>query len=202
MCRTSTSTPMYPRPESRPLEERRRRSQVLRAVPAALAILLTAAGCVHTKTHDFSDRPRQDVWEAVVQACRQPRYRDWIVVQNEVSVDAAAQRVHVLRELKRDLVTPGLEPHREETWWRFTATVLPGTTGTVEFASPDWCIPAHFWAQADHFFAQVRMRLAEMGPVTPAPGDPMEVAAPPAPGDPGAPGHLPAMPSSEGLSPP
>lgn len=163
---------------------------------------LTLVGCTQHRSREFDDRPRQDVWDAVVQASREPRYGDWIVTQNQVHVDDSTQTVHVYRDLKRDLVTPGLDPHREEQTWRFAATILPGEPTTVEFSSPDWALPAHFWSQADHFFAQVRMRLAEMGPVTPLPGDPMAGGTPRAKHDPNAPGDTPPPPKGDGLATP
>ncbi|MBL9140643.1 MAG: hypothetical protein JNK53_02145 [Phycisphaerae bacterium] len=169
------------------------------------ALLLSAAafgGCNHAATRVFDDRPRQDVWDAMVQASKEPRYPDWIVVQNQVLAQDENYSVHVYRELKRDLVTPGLDPHREEEAWRFTAALLPGNPVTVEFTSPDWAVPAHFWAQADHYFAQVRLRLAEMGPITPAPGDPMGARTPRSAQDPKAPGDLPPAPAPGELAKP
>lgn len=159
-----------------------------------VALAAAAGGCSHTATRSFEDRPRQDVWDAVIQASKEPRYPDWVVVENRVHVVDEDQTVHVYRELKRDLVTPGLKPYREDVSWRFTAIVLPGDPLTVEFSSPDWAVPAHFWAQADHFFSQVRLRLVEMGPVTPAPGDPMGGRAAPTARDPHAPGDVPPVP--------
>lgn len=158
---------------------------------AACALVGALAGCSHSQEMDFGDRPRQRVWDAMVQASREPRYTNWIVVQNQVHVDQKAERVDVYRDLKRDVVVPGLAPRREEAVWRFAATLLPGEPARVEFSSPDWAVPAHFWEQADHYFAQVRMRLTEMGPVTPPPGDPMAAGARPGSKDPVPPGEAP-----------
>jgi hypothetical protein len=170
--------------------------------PALLAAGAALGGCSHSAKREFDDRPRYDVWDAVIQACREPRYPDWIVVDNKVHIVDETQTVHVLRELKRDLVTPGLKPHREDVTWRFSAVVLPGEPTTVEFSSPDWAVPAHFWGQADHFFSQVRLRLAEMGPTTPPPGDPMGARATPNATDPRAPGDAARPPSAGGLAEP
>ncbi len=164
-----------------------------------LASCTLLAACGQNSMQDFDDRPRQDVWHAVVQASREPRYPDWIVIENQVSVDDATQTTHFYRLLMRDLVTPGLQPQRQEQTWRFTATVLPGSPTRVELSSPDWAIPAHFWAQSDHFFAQIRMRLTEMGPVTPVPGDPLGGAVPPVKHDPAAPGDPAGAPDQSGL---
>jgi hypothetical protein len=115
------------------------------SLSASLAIL---GGCGHSQTCDFSDRPRDDVWSAVVQASRQPRYPDWVVIENQVKVDEAQHRVTVWRDLRRDVVEQGLDPRREEKQWRFSATVSEGTPSTVTFSTPDWSVPGHFWLEA------------------------------------------------------
>ena len=172
------------------------------AVLACASGALGAGGCSHSATREFDDRPRQDVWQAMVQAAREPRYPDWFVIENQVTVDDADHTVHIYRSLKRDLVTPGTKPRREEATWRFAATLLPSSPTTVEYSSPDWAVPAHFWAQADHYFAQVRLRLAEMGPITPAPGDPMDGRTPAGTRDPEPPGHVAPPPVEGGLAAP
>jgi hypothetical protein len=173
---------------------------------AALALLagavLAPAGCGHSQAADFPDRPRDDVWLAVVQASKAPRYADWIVVQNEVKADDARRRVTVLRDLRRDVVEHGLDPRREELEWRFAAEVSADDPVRVTFSTPDWAVPGHFWQEADHFFSQVRMRLGEMGPVTPPPGDPAGGAAAAGARDPEAPGHVPPAPAGGGLAAP
>lgn len=171
-------------------------------VPALAGALTALAGCGHSQTCDFSDRPRDDVWAAVVQASRQPRYPDWIVIENKVKVDESQHRVTVWRDIRRDIVGQGLAPRREEKEWRFSAEVSDGAPATVTFSTPDWSVPGHFWQEADHFFAQVRMRLGEMGPVTPAPGDPLGGAPASATRDPEAPGDAPAAPKGGALAAP
>jgi hypothetical protein len=171
-------------------------------VPALAGALAALAGCGHSQTCDFSDRPRDDVWAAVVQASRQPRYPDWIVIENKVKVDESQHRVTVWRDIRRDIVGQGLAPRREEKQWRFSAVVSDEAPSTVTFSTPDWSVPGHFWQEADHFFAQVRMRLGEMGPVTPAPGDPLGGAPASATRDPEAPGDAPAAPKGGALAAP
>ena len=168
---------------------------------AVTAVLATLAGCGHSQTCEFDDRPRDDVWLAVVQASRAPRYPGWIVIENQVKVDEAAHRVTVWRDIRRDVVDAGLSPRREEREWRFMAEVLDGPPSAVRFSTPDWAVPGHFWEEADHFMAQVRMRLGEMGPVTPPPGDPLG-GAPAGARDPEAPGATPAKPPEGGLAAP
>ena len=83
--------PSFPMPETRSA----------RAMLAAMALAVAAlAGCGHSQKCEFDDRPRGEVWQAVVQACREPRYADWIVVTNEVSVSEPDSRVSVYRDLR------------------------------------------------------------------------------------------------------
>lgn len=173
-----------------------------RTVLAAAAALCFLSGCSHTQEHVFDDRPRDDVWLAMQQAAKEPRYSNWIVTDNKVHVSQKEHTITVLRQLKRDVVETGLKPRREEEEWRFAATLTDTDPATVVFSSPEWSIPAHFWLEADHYFAQVRMRLGEMGPVTPAPGDPMGGAPASAPKDPAAPGDIPATPVEGKLAAP
>lgn len=178
------------------------RDPILRhlALPALAAAAL--AGCAHEASHVYDDRPSSDVWQAMKQAASQPRYSEWIVIGNDVMVDEPGRRIVMSRDLKRDVVNPGVAPHREEERWRLTATLESSEPPTVRFSSPDWAVPAHFWAIADQYFAQVRLRLAEMGPVTPPPGDPIGGAAATGKRDPRAPGHLPEKPVEGGLAAP
>ncbi|MFO0962390.1 MAG: hypothetical protein U0625_05725 [Phycisphaerales bacterium] len=186
-------------PTSPPTDRLRPRALAAAVIASACAAL---AGCGHSAQHVYDDRPREDVWHAVVQAAKEPRYSDWIVTENKVHVSEADHRVDILRDLKRDVVEKGAKPRREEAQWRFAATLLPGDPPTVELSSPDWTVPAHFWKEADHFFAQVRLRLAEMGPVTPAPGDPMGGAPAAAAKDPTPPGNKPEKPADGKLATP
>ncbi len=168
----------------------------------ALLAVVALTGCGHSQACQFDDYPRDDVWMAVVQASRAPRYPDWIVVENKLKVDDAARRVTVYRDLRRDLVEPGLSPQREELQWRFSAVVSAQSPTTVTFSSPDWAVPAHFWKEADHFFGQVRMRLGELGPVRPVPGDPMGGAPAEGSRDPNTPGHMSEKPAEGQLAAP
>lgn len=185
--------PSFPMPETRPA----------RAMLAATALAAAAlAGCGHSQKCEFDDRPRGEVWQAVVQACREPRYADWIVVSNEVSVSDADSRVSVYRDVRRSVDGITTRARMEERKWRFYATVSSERPTTVTLESPDWRVPAHFWREADHFFGQVRMRLTEMGPVLPAPGDPIGGAAAGSEADAKAPGHKPEPPPAGGLASP
>ena len=96
-------------------------------VACAAAALVPLGGCGHSQRAEFDDRPRGEVWQAVVQACRAPRYPDWVVIANEVSVDDASSRVSVYLDLRRDVVEPGLVMRPLGTKWtlRVTAVLKP-----------------------------------------------------------------------------
>jgi len=122
-----------------------------------------AAGCSQTRTYE--GHSRDEVWQAMVMAASQPRYRDWIVMENQVWTDEPGARVEIWRELKRDVVLPGQKPYREEAEWRLRSTLESGDVPVVRLSTSDPCIPAHFWLQADHFFEEVQWRLSNGVPL-------------------------------------
>ena len=65
-----------------------------------LAVLVT--GCT-TKSATFPDRSPEQVWTALVTVSEQPEYRQWVLIENNVWVDANYDRVEVHRRLRRDI---------------------------------------------------------------------------------------------------
>lgn len=122
----------------------------------------------------YEGHTRAEVWEAMVQAAQYPRYRDWVVQENNVWADESGERVEILRELKRDVVLPGQKPYREQAEWRLRAVLEPGFPPTVRMTTQDICVPAHFWLQADHYFDEIQSRLAQAPPVVPPPVVPID----------------------------
>lgn len=125
---------------------------------AALAVASFLAGCSQTRAYE--GHTRDEVWQAMVAAAEHPRYRDWIVTENQVWKDEPDARVEILRELKRDVVLMGQKPYREEAEWRLRGVLEPGDVPIIRFSTNDICIPAHFWLQADHYFDEVQTRLS------------------------------------------
>lgn len=143
-----------------------------RAVAVALAASAAAlGGCSMERTYE--GHTRDQVWNAMVEAARYPRYHDWIVMDNSVWCDEPDARIEILRELKRDVVLPGQKPYREETEWRLRAVLAPDSPSVVKLSTSNICVPAHFWLQADHFFDEVQARLTN-APVAPPPTVPMD----------------------------
>jgi len=144
-------------------------------LPRFAVALLGAAllgGCEMERS--FEGHTREEVWDAMVLAAQYPRYRDWVVQENNVWADPMKDRVEILRELKRDVVLPGQKPYREESEWRLHAMLEPGFPPTVKMATKDICVPAHFWLQADHYFDEVQARLAVAPPAVPPPVVPID----------------------------
>ncbi|MBM4112162.1 MAG: hypothetical protein FJ253_02135 [Phycisphaerae bacterium] len=136
-------------------------------VGAGVLALVPLGGCSMERTYE--GHTRDQVWSAMVDAAKSPRYRDWIVMDNSVWCDEPDARIEILRELKRDVVLPGQKPYREEMEWRLKAVLAPEYPPQVKFSTQDLCVPAHFWLQADHFFDEVQSRLATTQPMPPAP---------------------------------
>lgn len=144
------------------------RAAALLALPAALG------ACSMERTYE--GHSREEVWSAMMDAAKSPRYRDWIVMDNSVWCDDADSRIEILRELKRDVVLPGQKPYREETQWRLKAVLEPESPPMVKFSTSNFCVPAHFWLQADHYFDEVEARLAAMTP-PPQPTVPLDAGS-------------------------
>lgn len=180
MSRRSTPTPNSPSdPRVASFAPRVKRALLAALTPraglaliAALALAPFLTGCAQTRTYE--GYTRDEVWQAMVYAAKHPRYRDWVVMDNQTWTDEPAARVEIWRELKRDVVLPGQKPYREEAEWRLRGNLEEGPSPIVRFSTTDLCIPAHFWLQADHYFDEVQSRLAVPVPAFATPSVPMD----------------------------
>jgi hypothetical protein len=144
---------------------------ILRGVLACLPALLAACGSME---REFPGHNRDQVWKAMVETAEDPRYPDWVVVDNEVFRDDASATVEIRRDLRRDVVMVGQKPRREEREWRFTANVTSTEPPSLIFASRSVSIPAHFWLQGQQFMNEVERRLAGMALPPPKTVKPIE----------------------------
>ena len=122
-------------------------------------VCVPALAACGTKEREFPGHTRDQVWKAMVQAAEDPRYADWIVVDNEVWRDDTASRIEIRRDVRRDVMVSGSPPRREEFEWRFSALVTDATPPAVEFSTSTIVVPAHFWLQARHYLDEVERRL-------------------------------------------
>ena len=89
---------------------------------AGTAASLLLAGCGSAE-REFPGYTRDQVWKAMVETADDPRYPDWIVVDNQVFRDDINGSVEIRRDVRRDVVTVGQPIRREQREWKFTATV-------------------------------------------------------------------------------
>jgi len=129
-----------------------------------LAVLLAATGAAGCSSHrqSFPEAPPEQVWTAMKAAAQEPTYTDWIVLENAVAVEEEARRIEVYRRLRRDQVSPGVTPRRENQEWKLTIV--------LEHASPEEPVEAVFIArepsapmnadrEAQRYFNDVRVLL-------------------------------------------
>lgn len=103
-------------------------------LPLLIGLALSASGCT-TKSAVFPDRTPQQVWTALVTVCQQPEYEKWILIENNVWVDANFDRVEVQRRLIRDFHRHGSTTIREDETYEMQFILEhsepPVVTGTV-----------------------------------------------------------------------
>ncbi len=128
-------------------------------VPLAMVAWLTGCGSAE---REFAGYTRDQVWMAMVETAKDPRYPDWLVVDNEVWRDDLTGTVQIRRDVRRDLVIVGQRPRREEFEWKFTAVVQSTDPPILSFSTTTPCVPAHFWLQGQQFMNEVERRLAGM----------------------------------------
>lgn len=144
-------------------------------VAFTLPAMLALAGCT-TRTAAYPERSPEIVWTAMKVAVAEPRYDDWVVVENEYYADEALRRIDVMRHLRRDLYGDGKQPWREDETFKFRISLGETKQGVPEvtFVSRDWAVPAHAWIEADRYFA-------EMTEILKAADRPLGTVAPSAP---------------------
>ena len=122
----------------------------------SLMVVLPAllAGCT-TKSAVFEGRTPEQVWTAMVAIAEEPRYDNWVVVENNVWVDGVFDRIEIQRSLKRDHHRHGSKPVRETEHLELQAvlerTEPPVVTVTVRNAM----IRGKGLMAIDHFLAEL-----------------------------------------------
>jgi len=141
-------------------------------VAASLAAILLG-GCA-SQSATFDGRPREQVWTAMVAVAEQPEYRDWNLIENEVSIVPDQSRILVYRKLEVMRQAPGASPVEMKREWSFEITLDPpqeGKSPKVTFASTAVVLPARLKDEAERYFAAVGELLGEVK-VPPAPKAP------------------------------
>lgn len=134
------------------------------AVPMLLSILL--AGCA-SRSAVFPDRPREQVWTAMVAVAERPDYADWRMLENEVAVEPEVSRILIYRTLRRDLVTPGIPVRRQDREMQIEIRLLETDPPQAVFATTVATLPARVDEEATRYFQSVRELLGEPPPLPP-----------------------------------
>lgn len=151
------------------------------AVRAALGVLVLVAlagcgGIVRT----YPGVSRDALWNAAVGTAERPTgYDDWHVVENGVYVDEPSGRIEIYRELKRDYTPVGQKRRRQQQTWALSVLLETedGQIPAIRISQNSTIRSPGFSLEADRFFDEVGLRLAQASPQG-APGVPPADAAP------------------------
>ena len=119
-----------------------------------LLAVLTLSGCT-TVHQEFAGLPSDQVWTALVAVAESPDYDDWIVTDNDVWVDEAAQRIEIYRRLRRVIHQPAYKARRENREWRFQVIFEPTDPPVATFTSRGLGVPSQAQDEADRYFQDV-----------------------------------------------
>lgn len=151
------------------------------AVRAALGVvaLVALAGCGGI-VRTFPGVSRDALWNAAVGTAERPTgYDDWHVVENGVYVDEPSGRIEIYRELKRDYTPVGQKRRRQQETWALSVLLETedGQIPAIRISQNSTIRSPGFSLEADRFFDEVGLRLAQASPMG-APGVPPADATP------------------------
>jgi hypothetical protein len=113
-------------------------------------------------TKQWSGEQKVHVWTAMIAAAKAPDYsatdprKRWVVVENNVDVNASLSRIVVRRKLARSLQLPRQNEQNDTRDWLFVIKLLPEQSPTVTFDVPETqLVPARSLDEADRYFSQV-----------------------------------------------
>ncbi|MHC4138003.1 MAG: hypothetical protein ACYS0K_23940, partial [Planctomycetota bacterium] len=81
------------------------------------------------------------------------------VVTNEVWLDEPEARIEIFRRLSRPVPRPGAEPQSQQRDWRFQIRLESSDPPAATFVSRSGGVPMHAHAEAERYFADVRLLL-------------------------------------------
>jgi hypothetical protein len=127
-----------------------------------MALLCIAiAGC-SSHRQSFPESPPDQVWVAMKSAASEPTYTDWIVLENAVVVEEEKRTIQIYRRLRRDQVSPGVAPRRENQEWKLTILMeqaSPAAPVEAVFIAREPSAPMNAEREAERYFNDVRLLL-------------------------------------------
>lgn len=146
-----------------------RRRTAMRALIGA-AIMLAVAGCGGVM-RNYPGVSREALWRAALGTAERPTgYSDWHVVENGVYADEPTGRIEIYRELKRDYTPAGQKRRRQQETWALTIQLETeeGQIPSIRFRQNSTIRSPRFTLEADRFFDEVGLRLAQASPQGPS----------------------------------
>jgi len=134
------------------------------------AIAVAMAGCGGV-LRSYPGVSREALWRAALGTAERPTaYSDWHVVENGVYADEPSGRIEIYRELKRDYTPVGQKRRRQQETWALTVQLetdegqIPG----IRIRQNSTIRSPRFTLEADRFFDEVGLRLAQAAPQGPS----------------------------------
>jgi hypothetical protein len=143
------------------------------------AIVVAMAGCGGV-LRNYPGVSREALWRAALGTAERPTgYSDWHVVENGVYADEPAGRIEIYRELKRDYTPVGQKRRRQQETWALTVQLETddGQVPAIRIRQNSTVRSPRFTLEADRFFDEVGLRLAQAMPQGPS-GAPRGSAVP------------------------
>jgi hypothetical protein len=130
------------------------------------AVAVAMAGCGGV-LRNYPGVSREALWRAALGTAERPTgYSDWHVVENGVYADEPSGRIEIYRELKRDYTPVGQKRRRQQETWALTIQLetdegqIPG----IRIRQNSTIRSPRFTLEADRFFDEVGLRLAQASP--------------------------------------
>lgn len=143
------------------------------------AIAVAMAGCGGV-LRNYPGVSREALWRAALGTAERPTgYSDWHVVENGVYADEPTGRIEIYRELKRDYTPAGQTRRRQHETWALTVQLETdeGQLPAIRIRQNSTIRSPRFTLEADRYFDEVGLRLAQATPQGPS-GVPRGTAAP------------------------
>lgn len=156
------------------------RSRSVAVLALCLAALVAAAAGCGGVVRTYPGVSREALWRAAVGTAERPTgYDDWHVVENGVYSDEPSGRIEIYRELKRDYTPAGQKRRRQQETWALSVQLETedGQIPALRISQNSTVRSPRFSLEADRFFDEVGLRLAQASPQG-VPGMPRGASAP------------------------
>ena len=131
-----------------------------------VAAIVAIAGCGGI-ARNYPGVSRDALWAAAVGTAERPTgYDDWHVVENGVYADKPLGRIEIYRELKRDYTPVGQKRRRQQETWALSVQLETeeGQIPSIRISQNSTIRHPRFTLEADRFFDEVGLRLAQASP--------------------------------------